>query len=405
MNWNSVSHYEILQVAPTAPLSVIKASYKALIQQYHPDRYQPADEAERISRRLNEAYVALSDPGTRAKHDAFLREQRDRLDASSRQGTPPPPRKESSRAQHNPASAPEGDASGTDWKVWLAMLPFIYFSGHIGAGLMGGGIIPYLVGIAGGAVVFHGIKRLWQELNWAGKGLLILGWIAVCFSGITFKQMQDNEVSRQAMVASASLDNATATAAPAADAAPPSGFVLDGPSPQQTDPRDTYLQMHVDQLNDDQYNAAVNRWLESHSEVASVESQNVMSQLLQEVYSQYPRSALGPALDMALSRGLKAGAQEEAQQMAQAAASQAEAYSARGAATPIEGPREVPLPTYQPATEPATYPTQAQMDARRNDERASVEEASKGGLSGAYKRYDHKSGREVWVDASGNPLE
>lgn len=73
--------------------------------------------------------------------------------------------------------------------------------------------------------------------------------------------------------------------------------------PQDIDPRDALLQMHVEQLSDDQYNAAVNRWLESHPEASSAESRSAMSQLLQEVYAQYPRSALGPALDMALQRG------------------------------------------------------------------------------------------------------
>ena len=62
-------------------------------------------------------------------------------------------------------------------------------------------------------------------------------------------------------------------------------------------------QIHVDQLSDEQYSAAVDRWLESHPEASSAESKTAMGQLLQEVYSQYPRSALGPALDMALQRG------------------------------------------------------------------------------------------------------
>lgn len=74
-------------------------------------------------------------------------------------------------------------------------------------------------------------------------------------------------------------------------------------APQVADPRDSLLQLHVEQLNDDQYNTAVNRWLELHPEASSPESRNAMSQLLQEVYTQYPRSALGPALDMALQRG------------------------------------------------------------------------------------------------------
>ena len=84
-------------------------------------------------------------------------------------------------------------------------------------------------------------------------------------------------------------------------------------APQVADPRDSLLQLHVEQLNEDQYNTAVNRWLELHPEASSAESRNVMSQLLQEVYSQYPRSALGSALDMALQRGLRNASQPAAQ--------------------------------------------------------------------------------------------
>ena len=61
MNWDSSSHYEILQVSQSAPMEVIRASYKALVQKYHPDRYAPREEAERATKRLNEAYATLSD--------------------------------------------------------------------------------------------------------------------------------------------------------------------------------------------------------------------------------------------------------------------------------------------------------------------------------------------------------
>lgn len=88
-------------------------------------------------------------------------------------------------------------------------------------------------------------------------------------------------------------------------------------APQVADPRDSLLQLHVEQLNGDQYNAAVNRWLELRPEASSPESRNAMSQLLQEVYTQYPRSALGPALDMALQRGQRNASSNTAQTPAQ----------------------------------------------------------------------------------------
>lgn len=120
-----------------------------------------------------------------------------------------------------------------------------------------------------------------------------------------------------------------------ADSSTPPTIQTPQESPQHADPRDAYLQLHVEQLNDDQYNAAVNRWLESHPEASSAESRNVMSQLLQEVYSQYPRSALGPALDMALQRGQRnASTPAVPAPMQQTASSETTQYRAIDGASP-----------------------------------------------------------------------
>ena len=98
------------------------------------------------------------------------------------------------------------------------------------------------------------------------------------------------------------------------DSGTPSASQSPQESSQRFDPRDALLQMHVDQLSDEQYSSAVDRWLESHPEASSAESRTAMSQLLQEVYKQYPRSALGPALDMALQRGQRNTAEQTAAQ-------------------------------------------------------------------------------------------
>lgn len=65
-------HYERLGVIDTAELAVIKAAYKALMQIYHPDRFDSEIEkanATQIAKEINEAYRVLSDPLLRKKYD------------------------------------------------------------------------------------------------------------------------------------------------------------------------------------------------------------------------------------------------------------------------------------------------------------------------------------------------
>jgi hypothetical protein len=67
-----MTHYETLQVSRSAGEAVIRASYRVLIQKYHPDKHSPRDEAEHLTRLLNEAYRVLSDPELRAEYDASI---------------------------------------------------------------------------------------------------------------------------------------------------------------------------------------------------------------------------------------------------------------------------------------------------------------------------------------------
>lgn len=71
------THYDNLKVARNAPDAVIRASYKALIQQWHPDKFEGAkkDEALRITKIIQESFNVLSDPTRRAIHDKSIEEQ------------------------------------------------------------------------------------------------------------------------------------------------------------------------------------------------------------------------------------------------------------------------------------------------------------------------------------------
>lgn len=64
------TYYDTLQISRLASDSVIKAAYRTLSQQYHPDKNPDSrDKAEREMKRLNEAYSVLSDADRRAAYD------------------------------------------------------------------------------------------------------------------------------------------------------------------------------------------------------------------------------------------------------------------------------------------------------------------------------------------------
>jgi len=82
-----IDYYEVLGVPRTATEKEIKAAYRKLARQHHPDLHQgeAKRQAEEKFKQINEAYEVLSDPEKRAKYD--------RLGANWRAGQdfePPP---------------------------------------------------------------------------------------------------------------------------------------------------------------------------------------------------------------------------------------------------------------------------------------------------------------------------
>ena len=61
-------YYTILQVDPCAEPEVIKAAYRRLAANHHPD-VDPSPEATERMKLLNAAYEVLSDPVKRREHD------------------------------------------------------------------------------------------------------------------------------------------------------------------------------------------------------------------------------------------------------------------------------------------------------------------------------------------------
>lgn len=105
-----ITHYDNLKVARSAPPAVIKAAYRALAQQYHPDVNKDPD-ASRIMQLVNRAYEVLSNPDLRAEHDAWIRDQERSYPSGPAAGaewayTPPRPTSQASAPPPQPEPAP-----------------------------------------------------------------------------------------------------------------------------------------------------------------------------------------------------------------------------------------------------------------------------------------------------------
>src|SRR5262244_2789820 len=70
-NVTKADYYEVLSVTRTASDQELKAAYRKLAMQYHPDRNPGNAEAEGKFKEASEAYQVLSDPQKRAAYDRF----------------------------------------------------------------------------------------------------------------------------------------------------------------------------------------------------------------------------------------------------------------------------------------------------------------------------------------------
>ena len=66
------NYYEILGIDVSADAAQIRAAYKRLAMEYHPDRNPGNLQAEEVFKLVNEAYHTLSDPLKKSRYDAML---------------------------------------------------------------------------------------------------------------------------------------------------------------------------------------------------------------------------------------------------------------------------------------------------------------------------------------------
>ncbi|MGQ9662642.1 MAG: J domain-containing protein [Kiritimatiellia bacterium] len=76
----SKNYYTILGLSPGASIAEIKAAYRRLAKEHHPDKRSGSSEA---FLELREAYTVLSDPEQRAAYDRHLHEMRRRAAATT----------------------------------------------------------------------------------------------------------------------------------------------------------------------------------------------------------------------------------------------------------------------------------------------------------------------------------
>src|SRR5436190_15812172 len=66
-----IDYYELLEVERTADDKILKAAYRRLAMQFHPDRNPGDHEAETKFKAISQAYDCLKDPQKRAAYDRF----------------------------------------------------------------------------------------------------------------------------------------------------------------------------------------------------------------------------------------------------------------------------------------------------------------------------------------------
>lgn len=116
------THYDNLKVSRHAPQEVIRASYKALSQKYHPDKNPGDEKSARIMAVVNTAYNVLSDPVRRKEHDEWIASEEWEVEwlesSSAKEGQP---RKNGEHGEAQPGARPRRKRLWRDPRWWLGL--------------------------------------------------------------------------------------------------------------------------------------------------------------------------------------------------------------------------------------------------------------------------------------------
>jgi hypothetical protein len=126
-------YYQILGLSQTATSAQIRAAFKRLAMQYHPDRNPNNPMAEEIFKRVNEAYHILSDPLKKARYDSrfYTYETQSSTQAAEEHWRDVRRRQQQqARRQYAPPAEKTYTITGNYFKIQgLAFLVFIILSG------------------------------------------------------------------------------------------------------------------------------------------------------------------------------------------------------------------------------------------------------------------------------------
>jgi len=164
--------YEILEVTSDATPDAIRAAYRRLAQQVHPDKQG----SRALFRQVQTAYETLSDPGSRAQYDRDLllgshngagaedqgtpgwRRVDDNAASSRRYPPPPPPGRGGQQATRTPPSSPA-----------VAQSPPSPLARNPSAFVLGGAFALLILGL---------------DLGKDGIGLALLGFVGACVGAV-----------------------------------------------------------------------------------------------------------------------------------------------------------------------------------------------------------------------------
>jgi curved DNA-binding protein CbpA len=120
----AANHYELLDIAPEATQQELRQAFRRLSKHYHPDTTSlPEAQAEEGFRRLQQAYLTLSDPERRRAYDATL------------QAIAPASRPTSWRTSVPKPMPVRRALSGGEWFALLLLALAVVFSLVLGVGL------------------------------------------------------------------------------------------------------------------------------------------------------------------------------------------------------------------------------------------------------------------------------
>ncbi|MBE9008734.1 J domain-containing protein [Pseudanabaenaceae cyanobacterium LEGE 13415] len=112
----SLNHYQVLDLDPTATQAEIKQAYRRLAKQFHPDRNLATSSHEKISQ-INAAYEVLGDPQRRRSYDQQLKYSSGYSEAEARSRKE---RTEAAQANYRKQREAEQNAD-QQLKLWLKL--------------------------------------------------------------------------------------------------------------------------------------------------------------------------------------------------------------------------------------------------------------------------------------------